>query len=63
MAVVLMAGLVAPVLFVLLAYYTTMDAYRYGLDPYTYGIPVVMAALDLGGACTLNLALGAGGVA
>ena len=63
MAVVLMAGLVATVLVVLVAYYTTMAAYRYGLDPDTYGIPVVMSALDLVGAFTLILAMVAVGVA
>jgi len=63
MAVVLMAGLVATVLVVLVAYYTTMAAYRYGLDPDTYGIPVVMSALDLVGAFTLVLAMVAVGVA
>ena len=62
-AVVLMAGLVATVLVVLVAYYTTMAAYRYGLDPDTYGIPVVMSALDLVGAFTLVLAMVAVGVA
>jgi mgtE-like transporter len=63
MAVVLMAGLVATVLVVLVAYYTTMAAYRYGLDPDTYGIPVVMSALDLVGAFTLILAMVAVGLA
>jgi mgtE-like transporter len=51
------------VLVVVVAYYTTMAAYRFGLDPDTYGIPVVMSALDLVGAFTLILAMVAVGVA
>jgi len=45
------------------AYYTTMAAFRYGLDPDTYGIPMVLSVLDLVGAFTLILALLAVGVA
>ena len=63
MAVVLMAGLVATVLVVVVAYYTTMAAYRYGLDPDTYGIPLVTSSLDLVGAFALVLAMVAVGVA
>ena len=61
--VVLMAGAVATVLVVLVAYYTTMAAFRFGLDPDTYGIPVVLSVLDLVGAFTLILAMVAVGVA
>ncbi len=63
LAVVMIAGLVATVLVIVVAYYTTMAAYRFGLDPDTYGIPVVMSALDLVGAFTLILAMVAVGVA
>ena len=63
LAVVMIAGLVATVLGVVVAYYTTMAAYRFGLDPDTYGIPVVMSSLDLVGASTLILAMVAVGVA
>ena len=63
LAVVMIAGLVATVLVVVVAYYTTMAAYRFGLDPDTYGIPVVMSSLDLVGASTLILAMVAVGVA
>ncbi len=61
--VVLMAGAVATVLVVLVAYYTTMAAFRFGLDPDTYGIPMVLSVLDLIGAFTLVLAMLAVGVA
>jgi len=63
LTVVMIAGLVATVLVVVVAYYTTMAAYRFGLDPDTYGIPVVMSSLDLVGASTLILAMVAVGVA
>ena len=63
LAVAMIAGLVATVLVVVVAYYTTMAAYRFGLDPDTYGIPVVMSSLDLVGASTLILAMVAVGVA
>ena len=61
--VVLMAGAVATGLVVLVAYYTTMAAFRFGLDPDTYGIPMVLSVLDLIGAFTLVLAMLAVGVA
>jgi len=61
--VMLLAGAVATLLVLLVAYYTTMAAFRYGLDPDTYGIPMVLSVLDLVGAFTLILALLAVGVA
>ena len=61
--VMLLAGAVATLLVLVVAYYTTMAAFRYGLDPDTYGIPMVLSVLDLVGAFTLILALLAVGVA
>ena len=61
--VMLLAGAVATLLVLLVAYYTTMAAFRFGLDPDTYGIPMVLSVLDLVGAFTLILALLAVGVA
>ena len=61
--VMLLAGAVATLLVLLVAYYTTMAAFRYGLDPDTYGIPMVLSVLDLVGAFTLILAVLAVGVA
>jgi len=40
-----------------------MAAVRFGLDPDTYGIPVVTSTLDLAAAFTLILAMVAVGVA
>ncbi len=62
-AVTLLAGMAATVLVVVVAYYTTMAAVRFGLDPDTYGIPMVTSSLDLAGAFTLILAMVALGVA
>ena len=60
--VTMLAGLVATVFVILVAYLTTMAAFRFGLDPDTYGIPVVTSSLDLVGAFTLILAMVAVGV-
>ena len=46
-----------------IAYYSTMAAFRFGLDPDTYGIPMVTSSLDLVGAFTLVIAMVAVGVA
>jgi mgtE-like transporter len=60
--VTILAGGLVTVLMVFVAYYTTMGAFRFGLDPDTYGIPMVTSTLDLVGAFTLILALVAVGV-
>ncbi|MBR11559.1 MAG: hypothetical protein CL442_04560 [Acidimicrobiaceae bacterium] len=59
----LLAGVVATVLVAVVAYATTMAAFRLGLDPDTYGIPMVLSVLDLVGAFTLILAMVAVGAA
>jgi mgtE-like transporter len=50
-------GLVAMVFVLALAYYGTILAVRAGVDPDTYGIPVVSSSVDLIGAFTLILAI------
>ncbi|HIG24401.1 MAG TPA: hypothetical protein EYG34_09225 [Acidimicrobiia bacterium] len=60
--VALLGGGLATVLVVLVAYYTTMSAFRFGLDPDTFGIPMVTSTLDLVGASALILAIGVVGV-
>ena len=60
--VTLMAGVLATMLMILVAYYTTMGAFRLGLDPDTYGIPTVTSTLDLVGVFTLVLAMATVGV-
>src|SRR5206468_10395893 len=60
---VTMLGAVAAVAYVLVvAYYGTVAAFRLGLDPDTYGIPVVTSTVDFAGAFALVLAIVALGV-
>jgi len=56
-------GLVAMVFVLALAYYGTILAVRGGVDPDTYGIPVVSSSVDLIGAFTLILAIVTLGIA
>ncbi len=59
-----LSGGIAAMLFVLaLAYYGTILAVRAGVDPDTYGIPVVSSSVDLIGAFTLILAIVSLGIA
>ncbi len=62
-AVSILGGLLATFAVMVVAYYTTIVAIRFGLDPDTYGIPTVTSSLDFVGAFTLILALVAVGVA
>jgi len=55
-------GLVAVAFAVLIAYYGTMAAVRLGLDPDTYGVPMVTSSIDLVGAFALVLAIVALGI-
>jgi mgtE-like transporter len=56
-AVSVIAGALAVVFVVAVAYYGTVAAYRTGVDPDTYGIPVVSSSVDLVGAFTLIIAI------
>ena len=51
------AGSIVTLFVCVVAYYTTMGSFRFGLDPDTYGIPVVTSSLDLVGAFTIILAM------
>jgi mgtE-like transporter len=62
-AVSVLGGLLACAAVVLVAYYATVVAIRFGLDPDTYGMPMVTSSLDLVGTFALILALVAVGVA
>ena len=62
-AVSMLGGLLATFAVMIVAYYTTVVAIRFGLDPDTYGIPMVTSSLDFVGAFTLILALVVVGVA
>ena len=55
-------GVLATVLVVAIAYYGTIVVVRFGLDPDTYGIPMVTSTLDLLGVFVFVLAVRAVGV-
>ena len=55
--VALIGGVLAVTMVTVIAYYSTMAAFRFGLDPDTYGIPMVTSSLDLVGAFTLVIAM------
>ncbi|MEZ5245196.1 MAG: magnesium transporter [Acidimicrobiales bacterium] len=61
--VAVIGGVAATSCVVIVAYYATVVAVRFGLDPDTYGIPMVTSTLDFVGAFTLILAIVAVGVA
>lgn len=56
-AVSLIGGGLAVLFVVNIAYYGTVAAYRTGVDPDTYGIPVVSSSVDFLGAFTLIIAI------
>ncbi len=53
----LIGGLMAVGFAVLIAYYGTLAAVRLGLDPDTYGVPMVTSSIDLVGAFSLIFAI------
>jgi mgtE-like transporter len=53
----LIGGALAVAFVVTVAYYGTLAAYRTGVDPDTYGIPVVSSSVDFVGAFTLIIAI------
>ena len=53
--VAVIGGLMATVVVMAVAYYATLAAVRFGLDPDTHGIPMVMSSLDFVGVFTLIL--------
>ena len=50
-------GLASTVIATLIAYYGSIAAYRFGLDPDNHGIPLITSSMDLVGAVSLILAL------
>src|SRR5215207_3296384 len=52
-----LAGLIATTAAAVAAYYGSVVSYRLGLDPDTYGIPIITAAVDLLGFMSLIIAL------
>ncbi|MGH9183705.1 MAG: magnesium transporter [Acidimicrobiales bacterium] len=62
-AAAVVGGVLAVGVAVLIAYYGTLGTVRLGLDPDTYGIPMVTSSLDLIGAFALILAIVTLGIA
>jgi mgtE-like transporter len=62
-AVALIAGSMATVLALLVAYYSAIATYRLGLDPDNHGIPMITSSMDFAGVLSLVVALAAVGVA
>ncbi len=56
-AVSLVGGLGAVLFVVAVAYYGTIAAFRFGVDPDTYGVPVVTSSVDFVGALCLILVI------
>lgn len=56
-AISLIGGMIATALAGFIAYYGTVVATRVGVDPDTYGIPLVNSTVDLAGAASLVLAV------
>lgn len=63
MGVSLMAGMIATSAAVVVAYYTAVITTRLGLDPDTFGIPMITASMDFVGVVALIVAIIAYGVA
>ncbi len=61
LGVVLLGGIIAVLVVVIVAYYGTIVAVRFGVDPDSVGIPTVTAVLDLVGALALVFAIQAVG--
>ena len=59
----LLGGLAAMAVVLVIAYYGTIAAVRLGIDPDTYGIPLVSSTVDLVGALTLVVAIATLGLA
>lgn len=62
LALCIIGGAVLMAFVAVVAYYGTVAAFRTGLDPDTYGIPVVSSSVDFVGALTLVLTIAALGV-
>jgi mgtE-like transporter len=58
----LVGGLGAVLFVIAVAYYGTIAAFRFGVDPDTYGVPVVTSSVDFVGALCLILVIVALGI-
>ena len=62
LAVSLLGGMAAMLVVVVIAYYGTIASVRTGVDPDTYGIPIVSSTVDFVGAIALIITIAALGV-
>lgn len=62
LGVSMLGGVMAVAFVILVAYYGTIASFRVGLDPDTYGIPIVTSTVDFTGAVALVLAIVAVGL-
>jgi mgtE-like transporter len=62
LAASMLGGAVAVAFVVALAYYGTVASFRLGLDPDTYGVPVVTSSVDFLGAVALIVTIVALGI-
>jgi mgtE-like transporter len=58
----MLGGAVAAAFVVAIAYYGTVASFRFGLDPDTYGVPVVTSSVDFLGAVALIVTIVALGI-
>ncbi|MPY92093.1 MAG: hypothetical protein GEV08_03215 [Acidimicrobiia bacterium] len=63
LALSLVAGAIVMVFVCGVAYFGTLAAYRVGLDPDTYGVPVVTSSVDFGGALVFVVTIVSLGIA
>lgn len=57
LGIAILGGLMATMIVEIVAYYGTLVVVRFGLDPDTYGIPIVTSMLDFAGASTFIVAI------
>jgi mgtE-like transporter len=55
--ITVLAGLIATVPLIVVAYYTAVATFRLGLDPDNHGIPMITSSMDFVGVISLVLAL------
>jgi mgtE-like transporter len=60
--ITLLAGLIATIPVVVVAYYSAVATYRLGLDPDNHGIPMITSSMDFVGVISLVVALLAFGI-
>jgi mgtE-like transporter len=60
--ITVLAGLIATIPIVVIAYYAAVATFRLGLDPDNHGIPMITSSMDFVGVLSLVIALFAYGI-